>query len=359
MNVIIRTDSSLEIGTGHVMRCVTLAKQLVREGAEVSFICRKFQGNSNSFIQSQGFHVHILFSYENQNNWKWMRNNWKQDAEETKLIIQSLTKRIDLLIVDHYSIEVKWEKVLRSVVPHIMVIDDLADRLHDCDLIIDQNFYLNMHNRYQGLVSDSCIQLLGPDYVLLRDEFLFIDTQKIKRDGNVKNILVFFGGTDPTGETLKTLQAIQQLNRIDIEFNVVVGALNPQKKELEQVCGQMSNVRVHGQVNNMAELMVKADLAVGAGGTASWERCYLGLPSILIIVADNQNEVTHAVAKKGAVQLLGKSSEVTEKRICKEINELCGNSIKLNEMNRNCWEIVNSNAVKEQLVIKKIMELLK
>lgn len=359
MNVVIRTDASLEIGTGHVMRCLTLAKQLEREGAEVTFICRDFFGNSISFIQSQGFNVHILKSYESHNYLRWGRDNWKQDAQETGLVIQKFKKKLELLIVDHYSLDAKWESEHRSKVKHILVIDDLADRPHDCDMLLDQNYYLNMQNRYKGLVPDSCVQLLGPNYVLLRDEFLTIDLQKIKRDGNVKNILIFFGGTDPTGETLKTLQAIKTLNISDIEFNVVIGASNPQKEKIEQVCKQMSNVNFYCQVNNMAELMVEADLAIGAGGTSSWERCFLGLPSILIIVAENQTEVTYAIAEKGAIQLLGESSEVTEKHIYAVINGIYRDFIKLDEMIRNCWEMVNPKVVKEQLVIKKIMELLR
>lgn len=358
MNVVIRTDASLEIGTGHVMRCITLAKQLKRKGMNITFICRDFLGNSISFIQSQGFNVHPLTATENPNHWQWMRDYWYQDAEETKQIIQNLHKKIDLLIVDHYGLDAKWEKEFRSVVHHIMVIDDLADRPHDCDILLDQNYYLDMQNRYKGLVPDTSVQLLGPDYVLLRDEFLSIDIQKIQRDGNVKNILVFFGGTDPTGETLKTLQAIQGLNRSDIEFNVVVGASNFQKEKIKQICEQISNVTFYCQVNNMAELMMEADLAIGAGGTTSWERCFLGLPSILIIVADNQNEVTHAVAEKGAVQLLGESFEVKEESIGLAINKICRDSIKVNEMIRCCWEMVNPNAVKEQLVMKEIMGLI-
>lgn len=359
MNVVIRTDASLEIGTGHVMRCVTLAKQLVSEGAEIFFICRNFPGNSISFIQSQGFHVYTLSSFENQNHWQWTRDNWYQDAEETERIIKNSNKKFDLLIVDHYGLDAKWESELRSNVNHIIIIDDLADRPHDCDLLLDQNYYLEMQNRYKGLVPDSCIQLLGPNYVLLRDEFLSLDIQKKQRDGNINNILVFLGGTDPTGETVKVLQAVQEMNRPEIEIHIVVGAENPNKEQIEKTCAKMPNTFFHCQVNNMAELMMRADLAIGAGGTTSWERCYLGLPSIIIIVADNQKEVTKAVAEKGVICCLGTSAEVTDKIISKEIIDLCNNSVKVYEMIQRCWEIVNPKVVKSQMVMKKIMELLK
>ena len=359
MNVVIRTDASLEVGTGHVMRCVTLAKQLERKGANVTFICRNYPGNSISYIQSQGFNVHIPSVRENQHHWQWRRDNWTQDAHETKRIIENLNKNVDLLIVDHYGLDAKWESALRPSIKHIMVIDDLANRPHDCDILLDQNYYLNLQNRYTELVSGSCIQLLGPNFVLLRDEFISIDLKKIERDGSVKNVLVFFGGTDPTGETMKTIQAIQGINQFDIEFNVVVGEANPKKEKIEQICSQMSNVKYHCQISNMSELMVNADLAIGAGGTTSWERCYLGLPSIIIIVADNQKEVANAVAEIGAAHCLGESTRVSDLNISKEIKELCNNSALINEMIQGCWKIVDPNIVKSQMVIKNITELLK
>lgn len=358
MNVIIRTDASLEIGTGHVMRCVTLAKQLEREGANIIFVCRNFPGNSIAYIQSQGFHVHTLLSHESKYHWKWILENWKQDEEETKLFIQNLHMEINLLIVDHYGLDVKWESKLRSTVKHLMVIDDLANRPHDCDVLLDQNYYLNMQNRYKGLVPDSCVQLLGPNYVLLRDEFLSIDVQEIHRDGNVNNILVFFGGTDPTGETLKTLQAVQELNRSDIEFNIVVGASNPQKEQIEQVCEQMPNVIFHCQVSNMAELMLQADIALGAGGSTTWERCFLQLPSITVIVAENQRDIAQAVSQRGASYCIGESEQVNKKNIQEEILRIVDNPEKVIKMATKCFTLINPQKVRGYETSKKIMNLI-
>ncbi|MGG3804443.1 UDP-2,4-diacetamido-2,4,6-trideoxy-beta-L-altropyranose hydrolase [Metabacillus fastidiosus] len=356
MNVVIRTDASFEIGTGHVMRCITLAKQLVREGAKVIFICRSFPGNGISFIQNQGFYVHTLSLGENQNHWQFIRDHWEKDAEETKLVISNLNGKTDLLIVDHYSLDMKWERRVRSAINHIMVIDDLADRPHDCDILLDQNYYLHMKNRYRGLVPDSCIQLLGPDYVLLRDEFLSIDIWRIKRDGNINNILIFFGGIDPTGETLKTLQAIQEIDRSEIVVHVVVGEANPNKERIEQVCGQMPNTEFYCQVSNMAELMMKADLSIGAGGTATWERCFLRLPSLTMIIAENQFEVTNAVAMQGAIVSLGQINGVNKELINKELTSLLQNPVRLQQMSRKCSELVNVCKVKKYPLVSLLME---
>ncbi|UOE55167.1 UDP-2,4-diacetamido-2,4,6-trideoxy-beta-L-altropyranose hydrolase [Cytobacillus oceanisediminis] len=358
MNVVIRTDSSLQIGTGHVMRCVTLAKQLEREGANIIFVCRDFPGNSIPFLIDQGFDVFTLaISDEIQNHWQWIRENWIKDVQETKLALKSINQKVDLLIIDHYGIDTVWESELRLDVKHIMVIDDLANRPHDCDILLDQNYYPNLNVRYKGLVPDSCIQLLGPNYVLLRDEFLFIDQSKIKRDGNIENVLIFFGGTDPTEETLKTIKAIQERAYSAIKFNVVVGLNNPRKDLISELCETMENVSYFCQVKNMAELMMNADLAIGAGGTTSWERCFLGLPAITIVVADNQSELSTAIAEKGAVCCLGESKEVSSEDINIKLNELCNDNSKMNAMIKSSREIVNPKYLKDRLLIKKILEI--
>ena len=191
MKVVIRTDASIEIGTGHVMRCITLAKQLRGKGATVTFLCREFPGNSMAFIAQEGFKVVSLPFVGEINNIDWIRKNWQQDADDTKSVLEDLHHVVDVLIVDHYGLDARWEKKLKSYVNKMMVIDDLADRPHDCDLLLDQNYYLNIDDRYKGLVPDDCVQLLGPDYVLLRDEFLTIDTTPIKRTGEINNILSF------------------------------------------------------------------------------------------------------------------------------------------------------------------------
>lgn len=359
MNIVIRTDSSLEIGTGHVMRCLTLAKQLRCNGADISFICRDFPGNSIYFIQQQGFKVFTLTTLNKQHNLQWTINQWDKDAAETKEILNTFNKTVDLLIVDHYGLDSKWEYEFRKSIKNIMVIDDLANRPHDCDLLLDQNYYLDMQNRYNGLVSDSCFKLLGPNNVLLRDEFLSIEVEKVNRNGSINNILIFFGGTDPTGETMKVLKAVKELNRCDIEYTVIVGVANPQRKEIQQICRQMPNVTFHCQVTNMAELMKKSDLAIGAGGSTTWERCYLGLPSIVVIVAENQKEVIHAVAEKEAVLSLGQSLDVTKEKINKGIIRLLNNREQVINIISNSSKIVNPKVIKELPVKKKILELLK
>lgn len=357
MKIVIRTDASVEIGTGHVMRCLTLAHQFKKKGVDVFFICREFKGNLISLIQKQEFPVFVLPAKKGHNHWQWIKENWEIDALETKELIKQIDSKIDLMIVDHYELDEKWEKMIRSSAEKIMVIDDLANRPHDCDLLLDQNYYLNSKTRYNKLLPNSCIQLLGPNYLLLREEFLFIDPLKIKRDGTVNNILIFFSGTDPTGETVKAIKAIKQLNRPDIKVNVVVGASNPLKDLVEELCAQMPNVQYHCQINYMAELMIQADLAIGAGGSTAWERCFLGLPSISLILADNQKELSEAVSAQGAMCCLGQSEEVEPCHITNKIKELLEHPKAVITMVQKCHELIDPVVVKKQLAVKNLMEL--
>ncbi|TQR17382.1 UDP-2,4-diacetamido-2,4,6-trideoxy-beta-L-altropyranose hydrolase [Psychrobacillus vulpis] len=358
MKVVIRTDASIEIGTGHVMRCVTLAKQLRNRGATVTFVCRDFPGNSIKFIEREEFDVVSLSCEEKQDNVQWVKLNWQQDADDTKSILKGLCNETDLLVVDHYGIDIQWEAEVRLFVSKIMVIDDLADRKHECDLLLDQNYYLDKERRYMGLVPNNCVQMLGPDYLLLREEF--IETVKISRErtGQIRNILIFFGGTDPTGETIKVLDAIKQMALSGIEINVVVGTANPNVEKVKKICSQMVNTNFFCQISNMAELMNMADLAIGAGGSTTWERCLLGLPAITVTIADNQQELTEVIANQGAIINLGDISEFTKESIQNVMLELLQNQEKVKLMSEKCAEFVSVSSVKKRQVIRKVMELL-
>ncbi|WMT18326.1 UDP-2,4-diacetamido-2,4,6-trideoxy-beta-L-altropyranose hydrolase [Parageobacillus toebii] len=363
MNVVFRVDSSSDIGTGHVMRCLTLAKQLKQKDANISFICREHQGDLINFIKDNGFTVYnlpkIMISEKDNNAiFKWYQENWKQDVCETQHLLEKHIHSVDFFIVDHYGLDEKWESQLKPFTKKLMVIDDLANRKHVCDVLLDQNWYLNYEERYKDLVSSECRQLLGPNYVLLRDEFIEAFHQKRARSGKIHNILVFFGGTDPTNETIKTLNALVLLEN-NIKVNVVVGASNKRKDEIRKFCSQHSNFFFHCQVSNMAELMNEADVAIGAGGTTTWERCYLGLPSITIIVADNQAELTDAVSQFGATINLGFSYNVTSNQIVETVNDLIKHPKKVKLLSERAANLVNKEIVNSYPVVKAIMEELK
>ncbi len=362
INAFIRVDSSEEMGTGHLMRSLTLAGELRQRGVPVLFICRRLPGALYDYVEKKGFTVHLLPAplLGKEGYWEWARQNWRQDAEETEAVIkkhrlarktrrppllfraarppalfgcvrQGLTEdgagfMVEtilasfadsrerpgiLLVVDHYALDAEWERFLRPSVDRILVIDDLADRPHDCDFLLDQNFYLGMERRYEGLAPPGCRQFLGPEFALLRPEFKKARRKLRRRKGKIRRLLVFFGGTDPGNETAKVLAALALLNRPELKVDVVVGTKNPHKKTIAESCRNLPGVRLHCQTGKMAELMARADLAVGAGGTATWERLYLELPTVAVAVAVNQEETLAALAAAEKLWYLGRSSETT------------------------------------------------
>lgn len=329
MKVAIRVDSSTTIGSGHLMRCLTLAERMRKEkNAEVHFISRDLEGNLHEKVKEAGFDLHVLPWHPINKNLEgytgWLTVPQDVDREETKDVLQEIGK-VDRLVVDSYALDFQWEREMRSSADEIFVIDDLANREHDCDVLLDQNFYLDMGKRYCGLVPASCKLLLGPKHALLREEFYKARQHLKKRDGSLRNILVFYGGSDLTNETMKALHALRVFHETHREttVDVIVGASNPHQEEVRAFCNA-SDVRdwitYHYQVDNMAEYMARADLMLGAGGSTTWERCFLELPAIVTTVAENQEKTTEDCAAAGYITYLGRAEEVTEEQI---VSTLC------------------------------------
>ena len=241
----------------------------------------------------------------------WLGADWRIDARQVEKIIKDFDTALDWIVVDHYALDERWEGHLRPYCKKILVIDDLADRAHDCDLLLDQNYFEDFEDRYDAFVPAWCKKFLKPKYALLRPEFREARETLKKRDGHVKKIMIFFGGIDPTNETAKALKAVRMLNRVDIAVDVVVGALNPHRKIIEQIASEMPNCTCHFKVEDMAGLMAMADLAIGAGGTTLWERCVLGLPSLVITIAENQEKTVFEMAESGYLLFLGRSKAVS------------------------------------------------
>ncbi|WCK54190.1 UDP-2,4-diacetamido-2,4,6-trideoxy-beta-L-altropyranose hydrolase [Aneurinibacillus sp. Ricciae_BoGa-3] len=355
MNVFVRADASVEIGTGHVMRCITLAERLRELGANVSFISRSHEGNLNKWINDEkNFSIYELaIDSEWQSSCterralyeRWLGTSIEKDAYETQQILIKQDADVDWIIVDHYALDERWERELRPYSRKIMVIDDLANRKHDCDVLLDQNLYDDMEVRYTGLVPIECETLFGPSFALLRKEFIEARKTLHKRQEQIKRMLVFFGGSDPTNETMKTIKAIRLLTRPDITVDVVVGKSNPNKEQIKNCCTQIGNVNFHCQVSNMAELMGKADLAIGAGGSATWERCCLGLYSILVAIADNQIVVCEYLQKNNICTYIGESSNLTVLKIRDALDQILCNSVHLASKQKALMQLVDGKGV--------------
>jgi len=318
MNIIFRTDSGFEIGSGHVMRCLTLADELCKKTDSVSFICKEIDGNMIDYIQDRGFNVHKI----------------KESEKETIEILKKT--RPEWLIIDHYDIDSKQEKSFSNFTTNIMIIDDLANRSHFCDILLDQNLYSNMDDRYNNLVPTSCNLLLGPKYALLRPEFRNIK-EIVKTDKvDIKRILVFYGGSDHTGETIKALKALKDDSFNDIYIDVVIGSQNKNSDEIRDFCNLNKNFYFNQSISNMAYHMSKADLSLGAGGSTSWERCCLGIPAIVITTASNQVELAEYLDTQKIILYLGYHNSVDIYDIRRKLQSLLKDRNILSDMSKNC-----------------------
>lgn len=327
--ILIRADASVSIGTGHVMRCLTLANALVKKGVTVSFICREHEGHLCCFIEEQGFVVHRLPAPVDDVTFEeipahasWLGATWQEDADQTGAVIKTLGIKPEWLVVDHYALDSRWERALRPLAGRIFVIDDLADRTHDCDLLLDQNLFEDMYTRYTGEVPEDCCMLLGPEYALLQPIYAELHDQIPPREGPVRHILVSFGGADRDNLTGRVLAAFLSLNRPDIDVDVVISDSSPYVLDIrDQVVGH-SNIHLHGNLPTLAILIAKADLAIGAAGTTSWERLCLGLPSLVVTLAENQRSIADGLHRSRLVCWLGHKDEVSEQDIRQALAEL-------------------------------------
>lgn len=334
LQVIFRTDASRIIGTGHVMRCLNLAGALVGRGAEVSFICRKHEGHLCDLIEERGFTVHRLPAPAKEfeagttpAHAAWLGATWQEDAGQAGAAIKTLSAKPNWLVVDHYALDSRWEQALRPLVDKILVIDDLADRAHDCDLLLDQNLFADMQTRYATKVPEDCHLLLGPEYALLQPIYAELHDRIPPREGTVKRILISFGGADRDNLTGRVLAAFLSLNCPDLDVDVVISDSSPYAPDIRAQAAGHANIHLHSNLPTLAPLMAKADLAIGAAGTTSWERLCLGLPTLVVTLAENQQPIADELQRLGLVRWLGHKDEVSEQSIGLALAELFEGSI--------------------------------
>ena len=337
LNIIIfRVDASLEIGTGHVTRCLTLAEALRESECECHFICREHPGNLIDLISERGFAVHslsgvdmaqsLMHEHEPLIHAGWLGADWRLDAAQTREAIKDITA--DWLVIDHYAIDERWERELRPTCRRLMVIDDLADRTHDCDLLLDQNLVDGWPDRYCDKVPDNCALLLGPEYALLQPLYAELHEQIPQREGPIRRILVYFGGADIDNLTGMVISAFASLKTKDVAMDVVINPTAPHAASLRELTTTDSRIRLHERLPSLAPLMVKADFAIGAGGATSWERCCLGLPSAVVTLAENQIPIAAELHKQRLVQCLGHKDEVDERVMVEFLKNLIENGLK-------------------------------
>lgn len=339
MNALFRVDASAAIGTGHVMRCLALAAALKDRGAATSFLCKTLPDSLRDRIASQG---HRLRGLHGGSATETGTFSHVEDAAQCEQLLAQSSAKTDWLIVDHYGIDAAWETRLRRWVGKILVIDDLANRSHDCDALLDQNLYDDMYSRYDGLTSVGAQRLLGPRFALLRREFRDARASLRRRDGTVRRILVLFGGADPHNETAKALHGLRGLGRPDIALDIVLGSDRPHDGEVGALSNSLPNATLHYSPESIAEIMARADFAIGAGGITHWERCCLGLPSIAVGVAGNQEKSMVCSERAGLVTYLGQSERVSPEAIAHAVQRLISDPGTLRSMTKACLEAVDA-----------------
>lgn len=338
MQITFRTDASIEIGTGHVMRCLTLAGAFKEQGARCHFICRKHPGNLIELIKNKGHAVTALTvgnNLEVENGQPLVHAEWLgvSQAEDAKQTLEVMLRdsnengysQPNWLVVDHYALDMRWEQELKPYIGNLMVIDDLADRSHLCDLLLDQTFG-RLEADYSPLVPVGCKVLCGAQYALLRPEFSCYRSYSLerRRKPQLKNIMISMGGVDKdnvTGQVLEVLQYVRLPE--DCQITVIMGSTAPWLELIRQKAETMRcSTTVLSGVTDMARLMAECDLAIGAAGATSWERCCLGLPTIMLVLAENQYQVAHGLGRAGAAKVISnlEKLKVTLPKILDKIN---------------------------------------
>jgi UDP-2,4-diacetamido-2,4,6-trideoxy-beta-L-altropyranose hydrolase len=349
MKVVLRVDASVAMGTGHAMRCRTLATALQKRGASVHFITRAHPGHLGDMLARDGFAVTLLpqppadEEVRRDEYAAWLGVTQQEDADQTVAAMDN--QECDWLIVDHYGLDLAWETRLRPHTRKLMVIDDLANRQHDCDVLLDQNYAEAGQERYRTWVPAQCHLLLGPRYALLRPEYAKYRETMAARNGAIKRVLVVMGGADNANITGMVLAALSAGQLAHLGVDVVIGPNFIHKDGVIAQATARPNTHIHSHRPHLADLMAQADLAIGAGGATTWERMCLGLPSIVMAIAENQVPACEALASSGLIRYLGTVTHLDVAAVEMAVIETIAEPEKLRTLGGNTQSLVDGRGV--------------
>ncbi|OQW88130.1 MAG: UDP-2,4-diacetamido-2,4,6-trideoxy-beta-L-altropyranose hydrolase [Rhodoferax ferrireducens] len=373
MKIAFRADASLQMGSGHVMRCLTLADALREQGAQCHFISRAHPGHLMEVIRQRGYMTNWLVAPVQQSqaaikniatavpdaqpnqqpepfHAAWLGNTWQTDATDTAAVLASLQP--DWLVVDHYALDQRWEEAVAPHYKKLMVIDDLADRAHLCDVLLDQNLGRQQQD-YAKLVPARCQVFTGPQYALLRPEFATLRAYSLQRrlaQIGIGKLLITMGGVDQDNATGQVLQALKTCALpANCRITVVMGLTAPWLQKVQELASQMpwpTDVQVN--VNDMAQRMADSDLAIGAAGSSSWERCCLGLPTLMVVLADNQREAATHLQNSGSAHCFALNGSMQED-LKAQLQSLVNDPAQLSQM-ATCARAITNGLGVDQVV---------
>jgi UDP-2,4-diacetamido-2,4,6-trideoxy-beta-L-altropyranose hydrolase len=282
-------DAGPDVGGGHVMRCLTLARALVERGAECAFVESRAAA---PVLRRFGWPEQTLLAMIGEEELGAVVGWGREFADRFEA---------DIVVVDHYGVGAAEETALRGLHRRIAVIDDLANRRHACDLLVDPGFGRRRRD-YAGLVREGCATLIGPGSALVRPEFAQARPRALSRRARhdpVRRVLVAFGLTDVGGVTARVVEALApRLGEVRLDIVLGPGAASFQR--LTAMAAEDRRMHLHTDAPDMVTLTADADAAVGAGGSSVWERACVGLPSVILVLADNQAKMAERLAEAGA-----------------------------------------------------------
>ncbi|VVP12497.1 UDP-N-acetylglucosamine--N-acetylmuramyl-(pentapeptide) pyrophosphoryl-undecaprenol N-acetylglucosamine transferase [Pseudomonas fluorescens] len=321
MRILIRADASPTIGSGHIARCLTLARVLRKQGSHVAFACRQLPGHRLDALSAEGFETFALPEfYPGEDPQQAIESMlpWQADIDALDLLLEDHAE-FDWIIADHYGLDHHWQTASRRWAPRIAAVDDLATRRYSVDLLLNQNLS-GLSENYTPLLPEGCRTLLGPRYAMLREEF---DCPAIEIKPEARRVLVNFGGFDAAMQTHHAMLALVDFPELDVDF--VAGVDNPAWTQMQALAQTRPNWRLHSFVSDFHQRMTEADLFIGAGGGTSWERAALGLPTICIAVSNNQQVNGEVMAAAGAHVFLGAREQVSVTQLRDAIGFVAGN----------------------------------
>ncbi len=348
MKILFRADASRWLGTGHVRRCLTLARELQKMGGQIAFTGWRLGGTFLSELVGNDFPV---FELGKRPDGGFTPDAWDQDTDARSVL--NLKFKPDWIVVDHYALDKRWETIFKDQGIRLLAIDDLANRAHVSDLLLDQNDSNAM--RYQDLVPLKTGLLLGPPYALLSKEF---QKQRLspRFRHSVQRILVLLGGTDPQDITSRVWAWMKDRLPQGIQVDVVIGRYHPARQAFEAL--NDLRCRVHVETNHVPELMQKSDLCIGAPGTVSWERCAAALPSLLVEIAPNQAPVARRLSEAEAAVTLGPVENVQKRDFLQWFDVLLNSPARLASMSRAAHALLGGDAYKgPRAVVERMQEV--
>ncbi|MGE3341983.1 MAG: UDP-2,4-diacetamido-2,4,6-trideoxy-beta-L-altropyranose hydrolase [Vicinamibacterales bacterium] len=341
LQVAMRADASTVMGAGHVSRCLTIAEAIVARGGRVRMLGRAMPAHLRAWIEASGHEFVALESppepASELAHGAWLGTSQAADARDVVAALDD--SRWDWMVVDHYALDARWQGVVRTAVSRMLAVDDLADRRQDVEILLDQNLPGDSE-RYRRHVPDTCALLLGPSYALVRESFRIARRTARPRRGAVTRVLVFVGGGDADNYTSRAILACRASGLGAGQVDVVIGASHPHLRAVRTQCDEAA-YRCHVQTSDMARLMADADFAIGASGSASWERCALGLPTLTFATAPNQEPILAGLVARGAVIALPTGVPVTVETLAEALCVVRTSPARVRAVSEAAWQLVD------------------